>query len=269
MRPGLSRLLDALARDVDRMRAVAVDKADAPVPTCPEWTVSDLLRHVADLYQNVVVRRFRMPGDPPRQDLAAEDPIGALERCYAAMTAEFAGRDPGERVGHEPHETVRFWIRRMTHETAIHRVDAELAAGVAVTPIPRDLAVDGLDEMLTEFLEPVTRLFPDEFADELRDWAGRHVVVTAGDAAWWVTVRPDGAEVTPWRGGNPRVPPPPAPPDGTGPASRPGPVTVRAEPDVLLRWLYNRDSGAGVTIDGDDELVVRLRRLLTAVTNTA
>jgi hypothetical protein len=44
---------------------------------------------------------------------------------------------------------------------------------------------------------------------------------------------------------------------------------VRAEPDVLLRWLYNRDGGAGVTIDGDDELVVRLRRLLTAVTNTA
>ncbi|GIH16295.1 maleylpyruvate isomerase N-terminal domain-containing protein [Rugosimonospora africana] len=251
IRLDVARLLDGLDRDLARLRAVVAGNPGAPVPTCPQWTLADLARHVADLYQNVVVRRLRMHAATPRQDLAAEEPVAALDRCYAAMTTEFADRDPDEHVGREPHETVRFWIRRMAHETAIHRVDAELAGGRAVTPIPQDLATDGLDELLIEFLETVTRLFPEEFADRLSDWAGRQVLVAAGDVAWRVTVRPDGAEVTSEVGFVAAA------------------ATVRAAPDVLLRWLYNRDGGDGVRIDGDGDLVVRLRRLLTAVTNTA
>ena len=44
------------------------------------------------------------------------------------------------------------WARRQAHETAIHRVDAELAAGTAVSPFTPAFAADGVDELLTCFV---------------------------------------------------------------------------------------------------------------------
>jgi uncharacterized protein (TIGR03083 family) len=42
-----------------------------------------------------------------------------------------------------------FWARRMAHETAIHRVDAQLAAGFGVQGFEPAFAVDGIEELLT------------------------------------------------------------------------------------------------------------------------
>lgn len=41
----------------------------------------------------------------------------------------------------------RFWFRRMAHETAVHRWDAENALGAA-SPVHKNLAADGIDEYL-------------------------------------------------------------------------------------------------------------------------
>lgn len=249
-----SRLLDRLAADVARLRGVAAMDLTAAVPTCPAWTVEDLVRHVANLYVNVVVRRLRMPEDVPEQDLTGEAPLTALDRCYAAMIGEFAVRDPRDKVGRTPVETVYFWIRRMAHETAIHRIDVELALAQTIAPIPQDLAVDGVDEMLTGFLAQVTRLWPEDYAEDLTDRANRWVSVSAGDVRWRVTVRPEGVDVTPVharRGA-----------DGGATARIDGP------PAALLRWLHNRGRGSGVVVDGDGELIAQMKRLLTAVMNT-
>jgi hypothetical protein len=43
------------------------------------------------------------------------------------------------------------WARRQAHETAIHRVDAELAAGGDVSHCGDAFALDGLDELLYSF----------------------------------------------------------------------------------------------------------------------
>ena len=48
-------------------------------------------------------------------------------------------------------KTVGFVLRRMAHETAVHRVDAERAAG-RDEPLDAELASDGVDEFLFEFL---------------------------------------------------------------------------------------------------------------------
>jgi hypothetical protein len=42
----------------------------------------------------------------------------------------------------------------MAHETAVHRADVESASG-PITPIPADLAVDGIDELLRVMLADV------------------------------------------------------------------------------------------------------------------
>ena len=44
-----------------------------------------------------------------------------------------------------------FWARRQAHETSIHRVDAELAAGTALSAIEPTFAADGIDELLVGF----------------------------------------------------------------------------------------------------------------------
>jgi hypothetical protein len=44
-----------------------------------------------------------------------------------------------------------WWVRRMAHETAIHRADAELTAQYLPT-LDTDLALDGVDEILDEMM---------------------------------------------------------------------------------------------------------------------
>jgi hypothetical protein len=61
-----------------------------------------------------------------------------------------------------------FWARRQCHETTIHAVDALSAVlgrypRAADTWIARDVALDGIDELLTGFLpRPMSRLRTDE-----------------------------------------------------------------------------------------------------------
>jgi Mycothiol maleylpyruvate isomerase N-terminal domain len=101
-----SRLLDCLDAEVTRLRAAAMRDLAAPVPTCPAWTVEDLVRHVASFYVNVVVRRLRMPQDVPKQDLVTGDALVALDRGYAAAVQDLTARDPEDHVVQLPHETV-------------------------------------------------------------------------------------------------------------------------------------------------------------------
>jgi uncharacterized protein (TIGR03083 family) len=213
------------------------------VPTCPEWTVGDLVRHVANGYLNVVVRQLRLPVETPVRDLGGTPPLAALDSGYAEMLTEFTTRDPGDPAG-------RFWLRRMVHETAIHRVDAELAVTGAPTPIPEDLATDGVGEMLTEFLARETRTWTRDYAADLGDWGDRWVLVSAGDQGWRVTVRPEGVDVAP------------------ADTRRDVAATARISgaPGPLVCWLYNRGGTGDVVLDGDAALIAQLRRLLTALT---
>jgi hypothetical protein len=78
----------------------------------------------------------------------------------------------------------------MAHETAVHRIDAEVAAGQPVGPIRADLAVDGVGEALAVFLDHETHAWHAEYQDDLTDWGDRWLLVSAGVAGWRVTVRP-------------------------------------------------------------------------------
>src|SRR5262249_56921469 len=94
------------------------------------------------------------PGPWRPAELAAEEPLAILDRAYAGLRAEFASRKPTDPAGswYAPDQTVGFWIRRMAQETVIHRIDAELGTGQPVAPVPTDLAVDGIDELLKAFV---------------------------------------------------------------------------------------------------------------------
>jgi uncharacterized protein (TIGR03083 family) len=245
-------LFASLAADVARLRAVAARDLTLPVPTCPDWVVDDLVRHVANGLRNVALRRVRGQDMILRPDPTETDPLGAVERAYAEFVAELRMRPLDELAeqspenAYAPAETAYFWLRRMTHEIAVHRADAELASHESVTTVPPDLAADGITEMLEVFLRYETHAYTEQYADLLTDWGDDWLLLTAGEGRWRIKVTPAGVDT--------------APVECTG-----APATVHGEPTALLMWLYHR--GRDVTVTGDPELIGRTRGLLDRATS--
>ncbi len=245
------RLRDCLEADFRRLREVAA-RADpgARVPSCPEWTMSDLLRHVGAVYLHKVecMRLGRDPDAWPPPGTGDEPPLELLDRGYAALTAEFAARRPEDHAftWYAPDQSVGFWIRRMAQETVIHRVDAELGAGAPVAGIPADLAADGVDELLVVFVQYGTTGWPEEFAGLLKAAGDRLVSVVTPQQSWKLRLTSQDVRV-----------------DGSA-AGRPAAVVEGPAAEVLL-WLWNR-GGAGAVTTGDEETIALLREVLVAST---
>jgi uncharacterized protein (TIGR03083 family) len=126
-----------------------------PVPTCPDWTLRELAVHVGRVHRwaaEIVRTRsaeyipFRsvpdgkFPAQPGEQELWLRAGAARLTE-----TVQAAGGDLVWAFGRQ--RPASFWARRMAHETAVHRADAELAAG-RVPELAPDLAADAIDEWL-------------------------------------------------------------------------------------------------------------------------
>ena len=247
-----SRYLACLAADYGDLRdAATAVELTVPVPTCAGWTMDDLVFHVAEVYLHkvAVMRKGEWPAQWPPPGLRDEPRLPLLGRAYCELIAEFAARKPTDATPtwYDPDQTVAFWIRRTAQETVMHRIDAELAAGLPVTPVPDDLATDGVDEVLKRFLgydaENLDQLEGGHLARDGQDT----ITVIAGQTAW--TVRPSEQEVLV--------------DDGAGDGSR---VVIQAAPEPMLRWLWGRAGDDAVHITGDPDWAAYLRRMLVAAT---
>lgn len=126
------------------------------VPSCPGWTVADLLYHVYEVqygWHRVTAERLKgfelisLPARPTDETLAAV--VAGEHAAYAAVLGAF---DPSTPIWTWAGLQDMAWLaRRMAHELAVHRVDAEMAAG-EVALVPELLASDGIDEFLTYFV---------------------------------------------------------------------------------------------------------------------
>ncbi|MDT0381211.1 maleylpyruvate isomerase family mycothiol-dependent enzyme [Streptomyces sp. DSM 42041] len=130
---------------------------DAEVPSCPGWRVRDLLLHTGNVH--------RWAGGYVAEARAEPRPIDEESVTDAELAAWF--RDGHRRLTgclREAREDLEcwsfldgspsaraFWARRQAHETCVHRVDAELAAGAELGPVTAEFAADGIDELLTGF----------------------------------------------------------------------------------------------------------------------
>lgn len=134
----------------------------APVPPCPDWTGRDLVRHLGGVHRwatGVVAGPRTEPWDVDLDDVVGEWPDdGALvawfqEGCDALVAAlRAAPADLDCWTFLRAPTPLTMWSRRQMHETTVHRVDAELAAGVPVTRPEGTVAADGIDELLTCFI---------------------------------------------------------------------------------------------------------------------
>lgn len=248
--------LDQVERQAAALRAAAVAAGpDAPVPTCPEWTVRSLVRHIARVHSWV---DNALRADPHDESVPRERPPDGWddvlpwwdERLAAMLgTLRAVGPDAPAWVFHpDAPRSAAFWARRQAHETAIHRLDAEHAAvgsdradAVPSLVFDPELAADGIDELLV-------LMVPRKLGRE-RPEVGGTVLFHAADAgrAWVVELTPGEVPVV-------------------GPAGRDGAAigtasdtdaAVVGTADAVYRAAWRRPSTAITT--GDRALVDVLR----------
>jgi len=238
-----------LAAEAARLQAAAAAAApDAPVPTCPDWTAADLLDHVTATYDHKIqsMRHLKDPGEDfriARPGTPAEQYAAAL----ADLEAEFDARGPESLAftWYGPDQTVGFWIRRMAHETLIHRVDAELAAGSPAGPVDAALALDGIDEMAQVMLTWGSRAYREWVAPVLAGNDGLAVALETDGRAWTIRVA-DGTVTAD---------------DG---AAADAQAVVSGTPGEVLLWLWRRAESDAVKVDGDAGRAAALYELINA-----
>jgi uncharacterized protein (TIGR03083 family) len=194
----------------------------------------------------------------PPAGLQDEDPVELLDRSYAELLSELTSRKPSDVAAtwYKPDQTVGFWVRRMAQETVIHRIDAELGVGAPVAPIPDDLAIDGVDELLKVFVSYSVGEWGEYFTEALAGSPGRSYAIATDGAVWRLLTSPGHFDVTSGPGLT-------AADDGAPD------VTVSGTPTALLRWAWNREAPgepSGVIIDGDQEALAEFRRCVVIAT---
>jgi uncharacterized protein (TIGR03083 family) len=212
--PGIDLAVVTAADGRDLLAAAQTDWA-RPVPHCPGWDAAALVGHMGGIlaWMGAVVstgervsRRETQapPGDP-----------ATLATWYSA---------------HLDDNRVSWWRRRLAVELAIHRWDAQHAAGTGgMAPRPADDAVAGagIEEFLSEFLPGMLLAQPEAsgLAGVLR------LQGTDGPGDWWFDLSARTAVAA-----------------GTRPAS--ADTTVRGTRSDVLLWLANRAPTPSIRVTG-------------------
>jgi len=183
-------------RDESRALVAAAESAglDARVPSCPDWAVADLLGHQGTVQRwaaGIVEARAteaRFPADVGRPSDPAALPDWV--RAGSAHLVDVLTSTPSdaELWTFAGPGAAAFWFRRQAQEVALHRVDAELAAGTR-SPLDAALARDAIDE----FFDVIAPLRLRERM--VGDGETVHLHCTDGEGEWLARLTPTGVEV--------------------------------------------------------------------------
>lgn len=227
--------VDALERESRALAEAADGHLEARVPSCPEWSVADLVWHTQEVHsfwEQVVGQQLQDPrtavvGPRPPVDLL----VTAFRRGADRLARLLAEADPKATVWTwAPQRNVAFVQRRMAHESAVHRWDAQ-AATAPPEPVEPALAIDGIDEFL------------DFFVDDVKDGVGEtdsysvHLHATDSRGEWVARVRGRTTEVAR--------------------AHAKGDVAVRGGASDLLLLLWRRLDPRHVEVLGDAAVLDR------------
>lgn len=215
---------------------------DALVPTCPGWTLRDLLQHLGGIHRWAATYVNEQRRSAIEMDL--EDLVGGWPRHDRLVTWFSEGhRALVDSLRSAPADLECFtfldapsplhmWSRRQAHETAIHRVDAEASLGRRVTFEPV-FAADGIDELLRCFL---TRRGRGPRADTPRLL---EVVATDASARWRVVFDDEACRIDVGDAGADTV--------------------VEGDASTLYQLLWNRAEPDSVQVHGDPTVLEQWR----------
>jgi uncharacterized protein (TIGR03083 family) len=132
--------------------ALEAGAIDDLVPTCEGWEVSDLAVHVGDFcgfWSHVLCEATSRPKPPHPAPPEGDDLVPWVAAACAGLVTELDATPGSTKVWtwFDADHTAGFVARRSAHELAVHRYDAQASRGIC-TPIPAELASDGIDEVL-------------------------------------------------------------------------------------------------------------------------
>jgi uncharacterized protein (TIGR03083 family) len=254
--------LSHLREDSARFARVLADAPPTTVPTCPDWSTDDLLWHLAEVqwfWGTVVHDDVADPGtlQHPERPADREGLLTFFDRATALLQSSLRRTDPRERrwtwATHD--QTAGFIRRRQAHEALIHRVDAELTAGVPRAPMDPALCADGVDEALRVMFGGA----PDWATVDLDTAATLRLRATDAGQDWLVTLgtfsgtSPDSGTTY---DASPLVEV--SDPEGTGAAA-----TVEGAAADLDCWLWGRPTTGAVRRSGDEDVHERFQQVVS------
>ena len=177
-----------------------------PVPTCPEWSLEQLMRHVGrgDRWAAQIVTDQATEPVDPRTVAGGKQPAGrdneiawlqhGVRELIVAVEKSGAQTPVWTFLGMRPAD---WWIRRRLHETAVHRADAALALG-AEFQIDAGVAADGITEYLERVMIRAAENEPSWGGPPLDDGQSLHLHATddglGTTGEWTIFGRADGIE---------------------------------------------------------------------------
>lgn len=233
------RRLDEAGRRI--LRAAHWGDLASPAPTCPGWTVADVIRHLCEVHSwaTWILRggeRAAFQFTPPSDDVLLEAYDGELATLLETLKKVPDDLDVWHFL---PAPSAKaFWARRQAHETTIHAVDTEIAVDCGLSEIDTALAVDGLNELLLDF---APRRIKGGVVSELKS-----IMFAPIDAntSWTVDLSPDSAALTLQN------------------APNVADLSVMATAEDLYRWAWHRATDHEVTLQGDTALADLWRTVL-------
>jgi uncharacterized protein (TIGR03083 family) len=171
-----------------------------PVPTCPEWTLAELVGHVGATQRMVAILvggrltdptaaftdMDTGPADPAAwRDWLADTSAAALE-AYRGVTDSTPVWDPSGTAPGVP-----FWARRLFGEIVVHGVDAAIAVGAPCEVAPEH-AVEAIDDWLETMTSPGYAAARPDFVDAIHDTGhALHFHATDTGTGWRVRRKPE------------------------------------------------------------------------------
>ena len=182
--------IEAVERETSAFtRTLMRGDADAQVPSCPEWTLRDLAKHVGGVqgfWTHVLAEGTGRPKP------AFDDEPGPSAGLWLVQIGGFlvnelkaASADTKVWTWNPADQSAAFAARRMAHETAVHRFDAQMAIGKP-EPIEPALAADGIEEIFV-----MVDAWPESGRGEGQTL---HLHSAEGDE-WLITMNPDGLDI--------------------------------------------------------------------------
>ncbi|HVT66089.1 MAG TPA: maleylpyruvate isomerase family mycothiol-dependent enzyme [Mycobacteriales bacterium] len=232
--PSYSELVTSVRREGEALIAAARSGAvDVEVPTCGDWTIEDLVRHVWQVYANVTcyvsTRATSRPEKLP--EMPTGDPVELLASQLDQLVGALSDAEPDTPVWtwvFDAPEAALFWARRMAHESAVHRFDAQNAHGIR-QPIDAELAADGIDELI-DIIAP--RVYG---RDKLTGPTGTISLRATDGDSWLLELAPDGVK--------------------RSDVLESPQVTASGTSSALLLALYNRVPWTSLDLAGDTDLL--------------
>jgi uncharacterized protein (TIGR03083 family) len=241
----ISEHITALGQEA-RLLAEAAELSglEADIPTCPEWDMQDLVRHLSEIHlwaaALIAQRTTKLWPDDISEHIASWPDLAVfwpndddLLNWYLETNAnlvrvlEAAPLDLDCPTFLPAPSPLAMWARRQAHETAVHRFDAQNAGGNALGFDPV-FAADGIDEMLMGFA-PRRNELPIESDQTMA------VHAQDTDDRWHVTMGPGGITTS----------------RSDGPAD----TTLTGDASDLYLVLWNRAADSTISVIGGSEVL--------------